>query len=169
MSPKPPKSPSGTGFCGIFGFSTVSTPPTTTTTTFILLSFLLPSPTGNGKQRLQVCRFAGSQRVGKKCGYRACLVGKEMRASHHQLTSFHFYPVAGAKRKLTKFRLTEFCAGAAGNSSTEYGYTKIFTNEKQGAKIPLIKVLEILKNFFQEVFKQGLGQSPKVFPREVSP
>ena len=32
----------------------------------------------------------------------------------HQLTSFHFYPVAGAKRKLTKFRLTEFCAGAAG-------------------------------------------------------
>ena len=36
---------------------------------------------------------------------------------------YHFYPVAGAKRKLTKFRLTEFCAGAAGNSSTEYGYT----------------------------------------------
>ena len=25
-----------------------------------------------------------------------------------------------------------------------------------------LKVLEILKNFFQEVFKQGLGQSPKV-------
>ncbi len=30
------------------------------------------------------------------------------------------------------------------------------------ARTPLIKVLEILKNFFQEVFKQGLGQSPKV-------
>ena len=30
-------------------------------------------------------------------------------------------------------------------------------------KTPLSKVLEILKNFFQEVFKQGLGQSPKVF------
>ena len=27
----------------------------------------------------------------------------------------------------------------------------------------MLKVLEILKNFFQEVFKQGLGQSPKVF------
>ena len=53
--------------------------------------------------------------------------------------------------------------GAAGNSSTANGYTKICTNEKQGAKIPLLKVLEILKNFFQEVFKQGLGQSPKVF------
>ena len=26
----------------------------------------------------------------------------------------------------------------------------------------MLKVLEILKNFFQEVFKQGLGQSPKV-------
>ena len=26
----------------------------------------------------------------------------------------------------------------------------------------MVKVLEILKNFFQEVFKQGLGQSPKV-------
>ena len=28
-----------------------------------------------------------------------------------------------------------------------------------------LKVLEILKNFFQEVFKQGLGQSPKVLKR----
>ena len=27
---------------------------------------------------------------------------------------------------------------------------------------PLAKVLEILKNFFQEVFKQGLGRRPKV-------
>ena len=52
--------------------------------------------------------------------------------------------------------------GAAGNSSTEYGYISICTNKKQGAKIPLVKVLEILKNFFQEVFKQGFGQSPKV-------
>ena len=31
------------------------------------------------------------------------------------------------------------------------------------AKTPLLKVLESLENFFQEVFKQGLGQSPKVF------
>ena len=35
---------------------------------------------------------------------------------------------------------------------------------KSIARTPLVKVLEILKNFFQEVFKQGLGQSPKVFP-----
>ena len=52
--------------------------------------------------------------------------------------------------------------GAAGIRSTANGYTKICTNEKQGAKIPLVKVLESLENFFQEVFKRGLGQSPKV-------
>ena len=33
---------------------------------------------------------------------------------------------------------------------------------KRGGKSPLVKVLEILKNFFQEVFKQGSGQSPEV-------
>ena len=38
---------------------------------------------------------------------------------------------------------------------------------RKEAKIPLVKVLEILKNFFQEVFKQGLGQSPKVFSPKV--
>ena len=32
-----------------------------------------------------------------------------------------------------------------------------------------MKVLEILKNFFQEVFKQGLGQSPKVLGLGQSP
>ena len=35
------------------------------------------------------------------------------------------------------------------------------------SKPPLVKVLEILKNFFQEVFKQGLGQSPKVYPTYI--
>ena len=35
---------------------------------------------------------------------------------------------------------------------------------KPVSKTPLVKVLEILKNFLGEVFKQGLGQSPKVFP-----
>ena len=34
---------------------------------------------------------------------------------------------------------------------------------KPVSKTPLVKVLEILKNFLGEVFKQGLGQSPKVF------
>ena len=52
-----------------------------------------------------------------------------------------FYPVAERDGSRTHsaggMRL-----GAAGNSSTEYGYTKICTNEKQGAKIPLLKVLE---------------------------
>ena len=33
----------------------------------------------------------------------------------------------------------------------------------------MVKVLEMLKNFFQEVFKQGLGQSPKVLGLGQSP
>ena len=36
---------------------------------------------------------------------------------------------------------------------------------KKISKTPLSKVLEILKNFFQEVFKWGSGQSPEVFPK----
>ena len=39
----------------------------------------------------------------------------------------YFYPVAGARRQPPKSRWSGFCAGAAGNSSTEYGYTKIRT------------------------------------------
>ena len=61
-------------------------------------------------------------------------------------------------------RETRRQALAAEIRSTEYGYIRICTNKKQGAIIPLLKVLESLENFFQEVFKQGLGQSPKVFP-----
>ena len=56
LSKNPPKSASEKGFCGILRFSTVSTPPTTTTTTLFLLSFLLPSLSQNGKQRLRACR-----------------------------------------------------------------------------------------------------------------
>ena len=36
--------------------------------------------------------------------------------------------------------------------------------EKTIVRTPLSKVLEILKNFFQEVFKWGSGQSLEVFP-----
>ena len=39
---------------------------------------------------------------------------------------------------------------------------KICTRQNCYPNFPLLKVFEILKNFFQEVFKQGLGQSPKV-------
>ena len=51
---------------------------------------------------------------------------------------------------------------AAGIRSTKYGYIQNLHSVKQESKIPLLKVLESLENFFQEVFKQGLGQSPKV-------
>ena len=65
------------------------------------------------------------------------------RSACRSLTNLnHFYPVAGARRKPTKSRSTGFCAGAAGIRNAKYGYTKICTNEKQGAKIPLLKVLE---------------------------
>ena len=75
----------------------------------------------------------------------------------------HFYPVAGARRKPSQSRWTGLGAGAAGIRNTEYGYTQNQNHVKQESKIPLLKVLESLENFFQEVFKQGLGQSPKVF------
>ena len=39
--------------------------------------------------------------------------------------------------------------------------------EKTIVRTPLVKVLEILKNFFQEVFKWGSGQSPEVFPTYI--
>lgn len=45
-----------------------------------------------------------------------------------------------------------------------HGYTKSVPTQIQNPQSPSLKVLEILKNFFQEVFKQGLGQSPKVLP-----
>ena len=72
------------------------------------------------------------------------VVGNDPRVVPPQSTTNlnRFYPVAGARRKPTKSRSMGCCAGAAGNSSTEYGYTKICTNEKHGAKIPLLKVLE---------------------------
>ena len=60
---------------------------------------------------------------------------------------------------------------AAGNSSTEYGYTKICTIKKQGAKIPLLKVLAV-KGLLSRSPLQGLGQSPKVLgqsPRSPTP
>ena len=53
--------------------------------------------------------------------------------------------------------------GAAGNSSTEYGYIKICTTKKR-IKNPLVmKVLKVLRGLLlKKSPKQGLGQSPKV-------
>ena len=42
---------------------------------------------------------------------------------------------------------------AAGNSSTANSCTQNSNKVKTGSKIPLVKVLESLENFFQEVFK----------------
>ena len=59
--------------------------------------------------------------------------------------------------------------GAAGIRSTEKTTSKIRKDKKQDANIPLLKVLESLENYFQEVFKQSLGQSPKVFASPSHP
>ena len=50
--------------------------------------------------------------------------------SDHQLTFYHFYPVAGARRKPSQSRWTGLGAGAAGIRSTEYGYTQNLYNVK---------------------------------------
>ena len=54
-----------------------------------------------------------------------------------------------------------------GRGASGMGRAKLATQNPHCVKkieiSPLIKVLEILKNFFQEVFKQGSGQSPEVF------
>ena len=55
----------------------------------------------------------------------------------HQLTSCHFYPVAGERRQPPKSRLTGFCSGAAGIRSTEYGYTQNLHTVKTESKIQL--------------------------------
>ena len=57
----------------------------------------------------------------------------------------NFLPfLSGSGREATaaKIPLDGIWLGAAGNSSTANGYIRICTNKKQGAKIPLLKVLE---------------------------
>ena len=53
--------------------------------------------------------------------------------------------------------------GAAGNSSTANGYTKIRTIKKEDQKSPCVEGLEVLRGLLlKKSPKQGLGQSPKV-------
>ena len=39
---------------------------------------------------------------------------------------------------------------------------EVLHNVKTGAKIPLVKVLKVLRKIFQKFSKQGSGQSPEV-------
>ena len=57
--------------------------------------------------------------------------------SVRQLTPYHFYPVAGARRQPTKSRWSGFCAGAAGMRSTANGYTQNLHNVKRESKIQI--------------------------------
>ena len=79
----------------------------------------------------------------------------------------HFYPVAGARQggkpPPTKSRWTGLDAEQPEFVAHKWLHKNLH-NKKQGVKIPLLKVLESLENFFQEVFKQGSGQRPEVFP-----
>ena len=60
----------------------------------------------------------------------------------------HFYPVAGAKRKLSQSRWTGLGAGAAGIHNTANGCIQNPHNINIGVKTPLVKILESLENFF---------------------
>ena len=87
-------------------------------------------------------------------------------------SSTNFLPfLSGSGREATaaKIPLDGILLGSSRNSQHGKRLHQNQYNKKQGAKIPLLKVLEILKNFFQEVFKQGLGQSPKVLGLGQSP
>ena len=80
-------------------------------------------------------------------------------------SSTNFLPfLSGSGREATaaKIPLDGILLGSSRNSQHGKRLHQNQYNKKQGAKIPLLKVLEILKNFFQEVFKQGSGQSPEV-------
>ena len=68
---------------------------------FFLSFFSLPPRTENS-----VCRFAGLQSGGKKCGYRARLVGKEMMIPPSSTNFLPFLSGSGEKRQLCQSRLT---------------------------------------------------------------
>ena len=80
---------------------------------------------------------------------------------NHQLTFYHFYP--GAERGVNRPNpagrdwAREQPEIAARNTATQNPHHLGIE-----VKIPLVKVLESLENFFQEVFKWGSGQSPEV-------
>ena len=76
----------------------------------------------------------------------------------------HFYPVAErAAIAALPIPLDGIGRGAAGIRRA-YPATTNQHHINIGVKSPLLKVLESLENFFQEVFKWDLGQRPKVFP-----
>ena len=77
-----------------------------------------------------------------------------------------FYPVAERSGKpLSKSRSTGF-----GSEQPEFVERKRLQkkqyHKKKGGKSPLVKVLEILKNFFQEVFK-WVRAKPEVFSTSI--
>ena len=88
-------------------------------------------------------------------------------ALFHKSTSIILPFLSGSgetRQAVVQIPLDGIWLGAAGIRSTEHGYIQNSHNVKTELKTQLVKVLESLENFFQEVFKQGLGQRPKVFP-----
>ena len=85
----------------------------------------------------------------------------------HKLTSYHFYPVA--ERDDSRANSVDGIGlGAAGNSSTEYGYIRVCTIKNRGNNPLAMKVLKVLRGLLlKKSPKQGLGQSPKVFPSHL--
>ena len=87
---------------------------------------------------------------------------------YHQLTSYHFYPVAGARRKPCQSRRTGLVAGAAGIRSTDMATIESVQQKERGKNPFALKVLKVLRGLLlKKSPKWGLGQSPKVFTSDA--
>ena len=73
---------------------------------------------------------------------------------YHQLTSYHFYPVAGARRKPCQSRRTGLVAGAAGIRSTDMATIESVQQKERGKNPFALKVLKVLRGLL-------LKKSPK--------
>ena len=81
--------------------------------------------------------------------------------ANHQLTSYHFYPVA-ERVKTSAFRWRN-AARSSRNSQHGIRLHQNLKSVRKESKIPLVEVLKVLRKLSQKFSKQGLGQSPKVF------
>ena len=79
-----------------------------------------------------------------------------------------FYPVAERDDSRAN-SVNGIGLGAAGNSSTEYGYTKTCTTKRKGQKSPWLKFLKVLRKILSRSFLSGFGQSPRSYDLGQSP
>ena len=108
------------------------------------------------------CRYRRYKSFRQITSSRSGTTHGSFRPNHPSTNLNHFYPVA-ERVKTSAFRWRN-AARSSRNSQHGKRLHQNPCNVKKESKIPLVKVLESLENFLKEVFKQGLGQSPKVLP-----